>query len=201
MRSVAACLISLALGCAYGASVAPQGRGASVTVVYQFYGPHSDKSFQQMKQEVGAILKDSGMRIDWRERTEVRSSDSFADLVVIKFRGVCKMDSTLSSDDEESGPLAFTHTSNGFVLPFSEIRCDRVRSSLRGVMSRRDYLQSDAMFGRAVARVVAHELYHVLARSESHAAKGVAQRALSGSELIGDQLELNPDDVNNMHRQ
>jgi hypothetical protein len=199
MRSVAAWLFSFALGCAYGASVAPHATGASVTVVYQFAGPHSEKALQEMKEEVGAILKDSGIQVDWRDRTEVSSSDSFADLVVVKFRGVCKMDPT-PSRDEESGPLAFTHTSEGSVLPFSEIECDRVRSSLRGAMTGKAYVWTDAMFGRAIARVVAHELYHVLARTESHAAKGVAQRALSGSELLGDQLELSQDELNNMHR-
>jgi len=67
-------------------------------------------------------------------------------------------------------------------------------------MSEADYVRCDVVFGRAIARVLAHELYHVLARTESHAAKGVAQRALSGSDLAADQLGLNPEDLDLMHR-
>jgi hypothetical protein len=199
MRSVAAWVISFALGSASGASVAPHATTASLTVVFQFIGPHSEKSFQEMKQELGSILKDSGIQVDWRDRDEIRSSDSFANLVVVKFRGVCRMDPAVNSD-ADSGPLAFTHTSDGVILPFSEVECDRVRSSLRRAMSGGDYVRSDLVFGRAIARVLAHELYHVLAGTVSHSRQGVAQRALSGSQLVSDQLELNPEELDLMRR-
>src|ERR1700730_1202298 len=118
MRSVAAWVTSLALGCASGASVAPNtiaASPASLTVVFQFDGPHSEKSFQEMKQELGAILKDSGIQIDWRERNQVSSTESFSNLVVVKFRGACKMDPA-ANREMEPGPLAFTHTSDGAIL-------------------------------------------------------------------------------------
>ena len=198
MRFVAAWMISFALCCAYGASIASHGNGASLTVVYQFDGPYSDKFFQEAKHELRFILLDSGIHVDWRDRSQVSSSESFADLVVVRFRGVCKMDHA-PYRREVSGPLGFTYASEGSILPFSEVECDRVRSTLRRVMSAEDSGRSDALFGRAIARVLAHELYHVLARTQSHAAKGVARRALSGSDLIGDQLELSQDELNNMH--
>jgi hypothetical protein len=199
MRSVAAYVISFALSCASGASVAPHASTTSLTVVYQFDGPHSEKTFVEMKQELSAMLKDGGVQVDWRNRDQVSSSESFANLVVVKFRGACRMEPA-PYRNEDSGPLAFSHTSDGIILPFSEVECDRIRSSLRRAMSREDYVRSDIVFGRAMARVLAHELYHILARTESHAVKGVAQRALSGSELIGDQLELSEDELNSMHR-
>jgi hypothetical protein len=198
MRSVAACVISFALSCAFGASVAPHATSASLTVVFQFDRPYSQRSFQVMKQELGSILKDSGIQVDWRARDHVSSSESFANLVVVKFRGMCRM--YPAYQDGDRGPLAFTHTSDGAILPFSEVQCDRVRSSLRGAMSGKDYARSDVVFGRAIARVLAHELYHVLAGTESHSGKGVAQRALSGEQLVSDQLELNPDELDLMHR-
>jgi hypothetical protein len=199
MRSVAAWMISFALGCASGASVAPHTTPASLTVIFKFDGPHSEKSFVEMKQELGSILKDSGVQVDWRERDQVSSSESFPNLVVVKFRGVCKMDSAADGDPEPR-PLAFTYSSDGAILPFSEVECDRVRFSLRQVMKGRDYARSEVVFGRAIARVLAHELYHVLAGTGSHAATGVAQRALSGAELVSDQLELSADELNSMRR-
>ena len=199
MRSVAAWVISLALGCASGASVAPQTSAASLTLVFQFDGPHSEKAFLEMKQELGFILKNAGIRINWRDRDQVSSAESFANLVVVTFRGVCRMDPA-ADRHPDSGPLAFTHTSGGVILPFSEVECDRVRTSLRGVMSWEDYFRSDVVFGRAMARVLAHELYHVLAGTESHSRRGVAQRALSGSQLASEQLELNPEELDLMRR-
>jgi hypothetical protein len=199
MRSVAAWVISFALSCASGATVAPHATGASLTLVFQFDGPYSVRSFQEMKQELGSILKDAGIQVDWRERDQVSSSESFANLVVVKFRGACRMEPA-TSRDAEPGPLAFTHSSDGHILPFSQVECDRVRSSLRSAMAAEDYGRSDVVFGRAMARVLAHELYHVLAGTESHSRHGVAQRALSGSQLVSDQLELNPDELNHMRR-
>jgi hypothetical protein len=200
MRSVAAWLASFALGCASGASIAPPASTASsLTVIFQFDRNHSEKSFLEMKHELGSILKGSGIQVEWRDRDHVSSTESFANLVVVKFRGVCKMDAA-ANHDADSGPLAFTYLSDGVILPFSEVECDRVRSSLRRAMSWQDYVHSDAVFGRAMARVLAHELYHVLAGTESHSTKGVALKALSGSELISDQLELDPAELDLMRR-
>jgi hypothetical protein len=199
MRYVAACVINFALSCASGASVAPPATPTPLTVVFQFDKPHSEKAFEEMKRELATIFRNAGIQIGWRDRGQVSSSESFPNLVVVKFHGVCKMEPA-ADRDEDSGPLAFTHASDGVVLPFSEVECDQVRSSLRRAMSRGDRARSDMVLGRAMARVLAHELYHVLARTESHSANGVAQRAFSGSDLIGDQLELSPDELNSMHR-
>ena len=199
MRSVAAWVISFALGCASGASVAPHATTASLTVVFQFDGPHSEKSFVEMKQELGSILKDSGIHIDWRDRDHVSSSESFSNLVVVKFRGVCRT-GPAAYRDGDSGPLAFTHTSDGAILPFSEVECDRVRSTLLRAMHGQNYGPSEVIFGRALARVLAHELYHVLAGTESHSRQGVTQRALSGADLVSDQLELDPAELDRMRR-
>ena len=199
MRSVAACLISLALGCASGASIAPQASTPSLTLVYQFDGPHSEKMLQEMKRELEFILKDSGIRLDWRDRSAVSSSESFADLAVVKFHGVCEVGG--SAQDAGSGPLAFTHRSdNGVILPFSEVDCNRVQWSVRDAMSRAGLGRAEMLLGRALARVLAHELYHVLAGTESHTSRGIAQRALSGADLTSDQLELDQDQLDHMHR-
>jgi hypothetical protein len=152
-----------------------------------------------MKQELGAILKDSGIQIDWRERNQVSSTESFSNLVVVKFRGACKMDPA-ANREMEPGPLAFTHTSDGAILPFSEVECDRVRSTLVRAMTGQTHGHSEIVYGRAMARVLAHELYHVLAGTESHSRQGLTQRALSGAELASDQLELDPDQLNLIRR-
>jgi hypothetical protein len=100
---------------------------------------------------------------------------------------------------DERGPLAFTYSTDGAVLPFGEIECDRVRSSLRTAMWGGDYKRSDKLLGRALARVLAHELYHMLAKTHSHAGEGIAEKALSGAQLISERLQLNQAELNKMH--
>jgi hypothetical protein len=48
----------------------------------------------------------------------------------------------------------------------------------------------DALYGRALARVLAHELFHVLAQTPHHAESGVAQSAVTGRSLLGFRFEF-----------
>jgi len=197
MRSVAAYLVVVLLG-AVGALAEPSPTVAPLTIVFRFDGPYSGKSLLEMKRELGTILQDSGILIDWRDQGDVAASDSFPNLVVVKFRGKCRMEPVPYLYDER-GPLAFTYSTDGAVLPFSEIECDKVRSSLRAAMWGGDYKRSDILFGRALARVLAHELYHVLAKTHSHAGQGIAEKSLSGVQLISERLQLNQAELNQMH--
>jgi len=171
----------------FGALAAPNAAPSSVTIVYRFAGAYSEKSLIEMKDELGSLMKDSGIQIDWRERATLTGSPSFENLVVVEFRGRCIMEPVPYLYDER-GPYAFTHSSNGEVLPFSEVSCDKVRSTLGKSMWGGDYAHSDVLFGRALARVIAHELHHVLNRTASHTETGVTKRALSGAELISNDL-------------
>jgi hypothetical protein len=195
MRYVAACMSML---CSFGALAGPNAVPSSLTIVYRFAGPYSEKSVDEMKRELHSIMKGSGLQIDWRERSSLADSDSFNNLVVVEFRGKCIMEPIPFLYDER-GPLAFTHGTGDDVLPFSEIACDQVRSSVGKALWGGEYSRSDALFGRALARVVAHELYHVLARTHSHADSGVAKRKLSGAQLVSDELRLNQSDLERMH--
>jgi hypothetical protein len=58
-----------------------------------------------------------------------------------------------------------------------------------------DYAQGDELLGRALGRVVAHELVHILTGSHDHGREGVAQAALSGAQLITPRLSLSPSDL------
>jgi hypothetical protein len=118
--------------------------------------------------------------------------------VVVKFRGTCQMD-TMPFLFDERGPLAFTHSTDGEVLPFSEVACDRVRQSVESAMWGGDRRRADLLFGRALGRVLAHELVHIVAKSNKHGRKGIAMTSLSGVQLIADRLELDAHDVERLH--
>ena len=48
----------------------------------------------------------------------------------------------------------------------------------------------DFLYGRAMARVVAHELYHVLMRSAEHARGGVARSCFNTGDLLTERFEF-----------
>jgi hypothetical protein len=152
-----------------------------------------------MKRESGLILSSSGVRLDWRVLGE-DPSDSYNDLVVMTFKGVCKYESAAPASDE-LGPLAMTHSVDGEIQPFGEVDCNRVVNSARNAMSSSDYARGDLLVGRAMGRVVAHELVHMLTKSGQHGSEGVEKPALSGKQLIGGYLPLSAFDIDRLKQE
>jgi len=164
-----------------------------LTVVVDFEGPHSDHSVREMKREVEDIMKQSGLHLDWRARQDALR-DAPANLIVVRFKGRCVLEPVPMLYDER-GPFAFAYSSDGEMLPFAEVDCNHVAASVQSAMSGDDYARPDYLMGRALGRVVAHELVHVITRSASHGDDGVTRPALSGKELIGAPLRLSRSDV------
>jgi hypothetical protein len=156
-----------------------------LTVVLDFEGQHSEESVAEMKREAASILKPAGFLFDWRLRDEVGHS-SYPNLILVKLRGECLTDPSLPSRPLR-GPLASSHTTRTAVMRFADIRCEAV-SSLVGPAD-------SALFGKALGRVLAHELWHILGNTFTHGENGIAQRALSAEQLVSGRLELDPADL------
>lgn len=169
-----------ALCCALLASLAHAAD--RLTIVLDFQGPRSERSVAEMKREFEGIMKDSGLFFDWRLRSEA-AEKSFPNLVLVRFKGKCVLEPVGYLYDER-GPLAFTYSNDQSVQPFSEVECDRVTSEVRSAMFGGDFAQADVLLGRALGRVVAHEMLHFLGNTRGHAREGVAKEALSGKDLI-----------------
>jgi hypothetical protein len=183
-----------------GAIVATMGlaipAGTSrLTVVMDFKGPWSAPAAREMQKESARILSPAGLSVDWKLRGEPLSGGSASNLFVMTFHGSCQFDPEPPVYDE-LGPYARTHETNGEVQPFGDVDCTRVVSSARYAMSGSDFERQDYLVGRALGRVVAHELVHMVTRSEGHAHEGVQKAALSGRELIGAPLPLEAAEVN-----
>jgi hypothetical protein len=167
-----------------------------VTIVYRFDGPTSAVAFGEMEDEIQAVMGSTSLRPEWRNRAEVTSSDRFEKLVVVDFHGRCRTGPGGSMGKEDQ-PLGWAQVADGKVLPFIEIECGRVQASLPSTLWRQNQT-SDLTLGRALARVLAHELYHVLAGTTSHSRSGIAKPALSGYDLTSSRLVFTPAEVDRM---
>ena len=150
----------------------------------------------EMQREAAQILGASGVQLTWRTRAEAATED-YSDLVVMTFRGDCKSDGPLPRYDE-SGPYAVTWTTDGRVLPFGEVDCQKVIKSARSAMWGGDLARANSYYGRALGRVVAHELVHMLTKTGDHAKSGVQREALSPRDLTGASLALSHEDLDRL---
>jgi hypothetical protein len=183
--------------CAFAWLAVPSAFGEGITIVLDFQGPRSEQSVAEMKREFAGIMKDTAVRFDFRSRSQA-SQEALTDLVLVRFTGKCVLDPVGYLYDER-GPMAFTYSTDGVVQPFSEVACDKVTSAVRSAMSGGDFANADLLLGRALGRVLAHEVVHMLSKSGAHGHAGVAKTALSGSQLIAPELLLEPEDVERLH--
>jgi hypothetical protein len=158
-----------------------------LAILFRFDGPTSEVGFQEMRRELRILMAPSSVQPEWQDRATITGADSFDNIVVVNFHGQCRMEAGNALPVEDQ-PLGWTHVANGEIQPFADVQCDRVRASLYSALWGGPNQHSDLTLGRALALVLAHELYHILARTTSHAQDGIAKSALSGTELASSRL-------------
>jgi hypothetical protein len=110
-------------------------------------------------------------------------------LAVVRLLGTCGMDMRPGAAGKP-GPLGWTDAADGTLLPFSELACDRIRSAVESVMRLDDRVRGNELLGRAMGRVLAHELFHIVAATRQHTESGISRPALTPEELIAERLEF-----------
>ncbi len=159
----------------------------SVGVFFDFENRPAQLAIDTMEQEVGSIMHSAGLTFAWRELNSSQGQGSFADLVVVKFKGSCSgvaASVPAPFDFTEEAPLASTNTSNGQVLHFTDVYCDELRRYLSPEATPLSEKGRDLLYGRALGRIVSHEMWHIFAGTEKHASSGVARACHSRQELV-----------------
>jgi hypothetical protein len=162
-----------------------------VTAVVLPEGRYSKVAVREMGREAAHILKQTGVSLRWRIGVPAQAVSGT--LVVVKLVGRCDMDG--SPAFLVPGPLGWSHQVNGTMLPFSDLACDNLRGAVQTAARGGNETRGNVLLGRAMGRVLAHELYHIVADTSEHGRDGVAQAALSPRELTSGPLELQPSEV------
>jgi hypothetical protein len=161
----------------------------SVTLYTQFQRAPPPVVLASIKDELQNIMWLTGNQFAWRSLAGARGDEVVSQLAVVRFVGRCDT-AGIAAHPVIPGALGRTHISNGEVLPFSEVNCDGIRDFVQsGLLSIRPRDREDA-YGRAIARVLAHELYHVLAKTVQHGAYGVGKAAFNTRDLLGTTFVL-----------
>jgi len=184
MRSVALVLFFAAIG---------HAATKNVTVLVNFEKPHSAVSVTAFRQELRTLLKPAGITVDVMLKSDMPDSPQFAELVVFEMKGSCSMDGAISLTGtlaNDRGPLGLAYESNGQVLHFGEVQCDRIRRCLQRITRGLRPEEHQAEFGAALGIVVAHEIYHMIVGATEHTKDGLTKESLSARELLDGALTL-----------
>ena len=147
-----------------------------------------------MRQELESIFDPIGWQIAWRPLDGSSYGEMSANLAVVHFLGTC--DATdLTVTAETPTVLGSTDMANGRVMPFSNVDCSAVRALLAPLLTTDDIRARQQAFGRAVGRVLAHELYHVLTKERRHGSKGIGEAHFNAAQLLGSRFRFAPAEV------
>jgi len=179
----------LALGAAPALSQPRVSAAVSFALYARFEHEPSAPVLDTLKRELALLMSPVGLDFEWRSLAAHRDGEVFPQLAVVTFKGACDL-SGLIPQNFESGALGWTHATGGQILSFSEVDCDRVRSFLSRALFGLGPDGRDEAFGRAVARVLAHELYHVFTQTAHHSSSGVARRSYTVAELMAEDFSF-----------
>jgi hypothetical protein len=142
-----------------------------------------------LKLEVQAIMAPMGLNFQWLDLDASNGKQTAVELAVIDFKGRCDLGG-LTMRDSNLGSLGWTHVSDGVILPFADVDCWAVRSFIQKELFEMRTADRAQAFGRALGRVVAHELYHIFANTPRHGSKGVGQAFFSARDLLADDFQF-----------
>ncbi len=167
--------------------LAPLGAHADTLIRLDTPNDFSRVAVRSMKAELGRVVADTSLGLRWQDaKTQPGKVDGRLFNVVLI--GECVADYPEPAGD---GPLGWTSIVDGRVLPYIAIDCARIRSVLAPEWARLDSsAQREVYLGKAMARVLAHELVHAFTRTRHHADDGLTQRALTPRELVAGNYRL-----------
>ena len=130
-----------------------------------------------------------GLRFQWQDLAASNGKQVSIELAVITFNGRCDVVGLLPHDDNP-GALGWTNISDGVILPFANVDCSAVRSFIqKEILNARTEIR-ELTLGRALGRVLAHELYHIFADTTRHGADGVAREFYSVHDLLAPDFQF-----------
>ena len=169
------CLVFAALSTAMAQSAVPSD--SELVVYLRGSAAQPAEPIRHMKAELEAIMHRAGYEVSWRTGGEPINA---AFVAVVTFSGSCAP--SPASPFREETSLASTAITDGQVLPFSRIDC--------GALSRTVGPVGDALYGQSMARVLAHELYHVLAQTTHHGRGGIAKPCFRTADLLASRFDF-----------
>jgi hypothetical protein len=149
-----------------------------------------------MEREVESALAPAALKLTWKSKQD-RNGDLVVSgrMAIIHLRGQCVADPPVVAAGvrpSEGAQLGVTHISDGRILPIADVLCNAVRDFVSAALRGKPVHNRDELFGRALGRVLAHELYHILLQTAEHGPSGLSRWEQSSTDLLLPQVFFTP---------
>lgn len=160
-----------------------------IGIFLDFDSNPSKSAVRTMQLVVAAALASTGAELSWLTAGGKRA-ETFDELAVLHFRGNCRMEKLTPAADGAPVTLGEADLVSGGVSAFSSVECDQIKTCISGLLGGACARDRDTAFGRAMGRVVAHELYHILGKTAGHSRSGIAKSLQTSFDLIRDNFQF-----------
>lgn len=144
-------------------------------------------SVQLARQEMQRLLAPAQI-----ELVRDQTGRDVSQIVVVSFDGSCSLDSLPAgpSRTADTTALAETAVSSNHVLPYVRVNCAQVIRTLAPALQPLSMPLRRAIFGRALGRIMAHEIYHIVSQRKDHEQTGVAKASFALKDLTAPQFDF-----------
>jgi hypothetical protein len=175
-----------------GWAASPRPVTAKLAVYLKTETSQSLRLLDSMKRELARVMQTAGYDLEWRGPQDSHI-DTGAFLAVVELKGDCEVPyGNLGEGSTLPGmaDLASTSISDGQVLPFGWVNCGNLTKFLAPALLDQPAARADFIFGRAIARLIAHEFYHMLIQTRDHTRNGISKPCFTAADLIANSFEF-----------
>ncbi|MEQ1947682.1 MAG: hypothetical protein ABL995_10870 [Bryobacteraceae bacterium] len=155
------------------------------------HSEYSPSAVSEMKAEMDKLMHSVGVTLRWKDAGKDVGS-THKELVVLELRGSCDAPHRAPAGPrlQNMTSLASSAVSDGRILPFSWLDCAALSRFIGHSVADLPAPQRDFAYGRAMARLAAHEFYHILGQQSEHTQTGIAKAQFAEADLLTDHLEF-----------
>jgi hypothetical protein len=200
-RTIAPIAVSLAglfITTSVGILRAAESARPEIGLFLRFDAPPGEVFLATMEAELARIMRPADLRLRWLLPGDLNEKRAFARALVFTFHGVCRATPGEANGEQITGSVSLADTAGdgASILPYSDINCDRLRGFLSGEGPAG--AGAESRLGFAMARVLAHEMYHVLLETRVHGRTGISRARHTPSALLSRSLRFNDDELTRM---
>lgn len=167
--------------------------GAAVEVYLQADSASAANVLDEMNRELAILMQHAGFQIMGLHGNDRPPSGEAAHVIVVDLRGTCAAPYARSNSAEpipSAFSLASSAVADGRVLPFTWVDCSALNRFLGPAISAQTAEDQAYIYGRSMARLLAHEFYHVLAQTGDHTQAGISKASFSRADLLADHFDF-----------
>ena len=122
---------------------------------------------EALLQELRRIFLAAGLEPEWHRMPGMIEITSVWEPVSIYLHGDCRLRGA-QSDIKYDGGLAYVERTDGELRPHIHVDCGKIAAFMHQGITSFNLQRADLTMGRAMARIIAHELFHYLTKNPDH---------------------------------